>query len=357
MTKRICILAPYPIGQAPSQRFRFEQYIPDLEKDGYSVEIYPFLSEKNWAHLYKNGSLLKKAWAMISSLLGRMRTLVKLRKADKILIHREASMIGPPVIEWVIAKLLRKRYIFDFDDAIWLPNYSESNAAFHRLKAYGKIKRIIKWSDKVFAGNDFLADYARQFTKNVHIIPTTIDLENVHNIQAAHTNDPPIIGWTGSHTTLSYIEPLLPVLEKLQQEIPFRFHIIANLPPNFGADYIDFIPWNKESEIQDLSRIDIGIMPLEDTIWARGKCGFKGLQYMALGIPAVMSPVGVNTKIVKDMKNGMLCSTDEEWYSALKTLLTDRERRIQLGQAGRETVLAKYSVQAYRSTYLKLINE
>lgn len=357
MTKRICILAPYPFGQAPSQRFRFEQYLADLQKDGYSVEIYPFLSQKNWAHLYKNGSVLKKAWAMISSIFGRFGILPKLRKADKILIHREASMIGPPIFEWIIAKILRKKYIFDFDDAIWLPNYSESNAAFHRLKAYGKIKRIIKWSDKVFAGNNFLGDYARQFNPNVHLIPTTIDLENVHTIKATHSNDLPIIGWTGSHTTLSYIEPILPLLRQLHQEIPFRFHVIANLPPTFDADFIDFIQWNKESEISDLSQLDIGVMPLEDTIWAKGKCGFKGLQYMALSIPAVMSPVGVNTEIVQSGKNGILCSTQEEWYTTLKTLLEDRALRIQLGKAGHTTVFERYSVQAYRSTYLKLINE
>ena len=131
--------------------------------------------------------------------------MFKVRKFDYVFIHREASMIGPPVFEFVIAKVLRKKYIYDFDDAIWLPNYSQSNAKFHRLKAYGKVKSIVRWADKVVVGNAFLADYASNYNDNVQIIPTTIDLENVHNRKTEHQEEVIRIGWTGSHTTMEYL--------------------------------------------------------------------------------------------------------------------------------------------------------
>ena len=138
--------------------------------------------------------------------------MFRLINADYIFIHREASMIGPPVFEWFIAKILRKKYIFDFDDAIWLPNYSATNAKFHRLKAYWKTKWIIKWAHTVTAGNEYLKTYAEQFNNNVQIIPTTIDLVNVHNKKTDYTTSNINIGWTGTHTTMHYLDEIVPLL-------------------------------------------------------------------------------------------------------------------------------------------------
>lgn len=354
MSKRILFIAPYPHAQAPSQRFRFEQYIPALKDEGYDVEVHPFLSAKDWAPLYKEGSFLRKGWSMIRSFIRRWGLLTKVRRFDAIFIHREAAMIGPPVFEFIIAKVLRKKYIYDFDDAIWLPNYSQSNAKFHRLKAYGKVKKIVRWADKVVVGNAYLADYALQFNKNVEIIPTTIDLENVHNQVTEHQGAFIRIGWTGSHTTMEYLPLLVPTLKELEKSYPIKFRVISNHPPEIELDCLEYVPWNKETEIEDLAAIHIGVMPLKDSIWAKGKCGFKGLQYMSLQIPSIMSSVGVNPEIVENGTNGFLCESTKDWHRVLKLLIEDLELRKKIGQAGYETVKSRYSVTANTPNYLAL---
>jgi glycosyltransferase involved in cell wall biosynthesis len=356
MPKKLFILAPYPHGQAPSQRFRFEQYIDFFKEKGFDVEFHPFLSDKTWKSLYVKGSFLKKALGMMGSFWRRFILLFRLKKAHTIFIHREASMIGPPFFEWAIAKVLRKRYIYDFDDAIWLPNFSESNARFQRLKAYGKVKRIMKWAGSISAGNQYLMDYALQFNKNVSVIPTTIDLENVHNTPTDHTAEPPVIGWTGTHTTMHYLDELIPVLHDLEKQYNFIFRVISNEKPSFELKSLEFVKWNKATEIEDLSSFSIGIMPLSDTIWAQGKCGFKGLQYMALEIPSVMSPVGVNTSIIEHGKNGYLCKNTLEWKTQLIQLLESPELRQKIGKSGYETVRDHFSVASNKVHYAKLLN-
>ena len=368
MNKRIFFIAPYPHGQAPSQRFRFEQYFEFLKREGEkaiafedqalapggNIEFHSFLSDKTWSKIYNEGSFISKSTGIIGSFAKRFALLFKLRKADYIFIHREASMIGPPVFEWIIAKILRKKYIYDFDDAIWLPNYSDTNARFHRLKAYWKIKKIIKWADQVVAGNTFLMNYALQYNKNVSVIPTTIDLENVHNQLSNHDTEPVNIGWTGTHTTMSYLHDLLPVLKELEKEYDFTFTVISNQPPEFEFKSLRYIKWNKETEISDLAKFNIGVMPLIESPWAEGKCGFKGLQYMALGIPAVLSPVGVNKEIIVHGENGFLCETASDWKKRLIQLITDKSLRRTIGASGRKTVAERYSVEANKENYLRL---
>lgn len=356
MSKRFVIIAPYPKGEAPSQRFRFEQYLDFFEREDYSIEFHAFLSNRTWKALYKEGSFFAKAFGMMGSFWRRFLLMFKLRSADIIFIHREASMIGPPIFEWIITKVLRKKFVYDFDDAIWLPNYSDSNARFQRLKAYGKVKRIMKWANVVSAGNQHLLEFAKQYNPNVRITPTTIDLKNVHNAASNQNVQKPVIGWTGTHTTMNYLDEIVPILTDLEKTHDFIFRVISNQAPTFELKSLEFIKWNKETEIKDLAKINIGVMPLTDTVWAKGKCGFKGLQYMALEIPSVMSPVGVNTTIVDDGKNGFLCNSPEEWKQTLISLLESEALRIKIGKAGFETVKASYSVEANRTNYLNLLN-
>ena len=291
---------------------------------------------------------------MLRSFARRFGLLFKLRNFDFIFIHREASMVGPPVFEFIIAKILKKKYIYDFDDAIWLPNYSQSNAKFHKLKAYGKVKYIIRWADRVCVGNEFLKSYALDFNTNVQVIPTTVDTINVHNKMTDHASDELIIGWTGTHTTMDYLPSLIPVLQRLEKEFKFKFRIISNHPPQFKLDSLEFVKWNKETEIEDLSKINIGVMPMEDSAWTKGKCGFKGLQYMALQIPSVMSNVGVNIEIIDHGKNGFLCESADDWYATLYELMSKHELRKSIGVAGQETVKNNYSVEANTSKYIAL---
>jgi len=351
---KIIFIAPYPKAGAPSQRFRFEQYLNILEENGHSTHVAPFFSEKGWKKLYQDGNTVGKALTIVGSLFKRFFLLFTLHRYDKIFIHREAAMIGPPAIEWIISKVLRRKYIYDFDDAIWLANYSESNARFHRLKMYHKVNKIMKWADQISAGNDFLANYARQFNSNVEVIPTTIDTSHQHNLHGNPDQNPLVIGWTGTHTTGQYLKELIPVLDEIYTTNRFIFRVISNQHPEIDREYIDFVKWEKTSEIEDLAKFNIGVMPLTDSDWSKGKCGFKGLQYMALEIPAVLSPVGVNNTIIASGENGFLCETPQEWIETLRNLLNDSELRSRIGQKGKETILENYSVQANTGKYLKL---
>jgi len=354
LKKTIFILAPYPKSEAPSQRFRFEQYLDILEKEGFQIEYYPFLSGSAWNKLYKSGKVFSKIRGVVAAFFRRFVLLFKLRRADFVFIHREAAHIGPPIIEWLIAKVFRKRIIYDFDDAIWLPNYSKSNALFHRLKAYWKVKHIIKWAYKVSVGNDYLAEYARQYNPNVFLIPTTIDLENHHNKITDQTLIKPVIGWTGTHTTMRYLDRIVPIISNLEKKYDFDFVVISNQAPTYSLSSLRFVEWNKETEIDDLSQFHIGIMPLEADIWAEGKCGFKALQYMSLGIATILSPVGANKTIVQDGENGLIAESEEEWSQALIHLLENPEKRKQLGSSGRLTVHENYSVTSTSDAFISL---
>jgi glycosyltransferase involved in cell wall biosynthesis len=284
--------------------------------------------------------------------------LVRLSTADFVFIHRECLPIGPPVIEWIIAKVLRKKIIYDFDDAIWLPNTSDENKLIGKLKWHSKVKKICQWSYRVSAGNEYLCYFAKQFSRSVTLNPTTIDTAKLHNpsLYQKKKNDQVVIGWTGTHSTLPYLNELIAVFESLDKKIhgQFKLVVISNKTPPFNFPFLEFLPWAKENEINDLMKFDIGVMPLADDEWAKGKCGFKALQYMALEIPTIASPVGVNSTIITHELDGFLASTGTEWSNLLERLITDELLRKKIVVKGREKVIAHYSITSNSSTFLSL---
>ncbi|WHZ07180.1 MAG: Glycosyl transferase, group 1 [Cytophagales bacterium] len=357
MAKRILILCPYPPGQAPSQRFRFEQYIELLSNHGFEVTVKSFISLNTWHILYSNGNELKKLIGVGMGFVYRFLLLFRLSRYDFIFIHREVTPVGPPWFEWVAAKLLSKKIIYDFDDAIWLPNTSMENKLAAFFKWHSKVKSICRWSYRISCGNSYLCDYAKPFNSRVALNPTTIDTVDLHNptLFTKKQNKTTIIGWTGTHSTLIYLPTLTSVFSLLKEKYGSKidFLLIADRPIDLGVE-MSFIKWNKGTEIDDLLKIDIGIMPLVDDHWANGKCGFKALQYMALSIPAVVSPVGVNSTIIQHGQNGFLCASDQEWVQALSCLIEDVELRKSIGQAGRKTVEDHYSVKSNSINFLSL---
>ncbi len=304
--KKVLFLLPYPLHRAPSQRFRVENLLHLLDEAGISYKLAPFMSEEVWAILYQNGGLPSKAWGIAKSYAKR-KWLVAFGawRYDYIFIHREAAPLGPPVFEWFLGKVLGKRLIYDFDDAIWIPNTSAQNKMAGLVKSFWKVKYICKWSYKVSAGNDFLCAFAQQSgAKNIVKIPTVVNTESRYNIAKTHSQEDLVLGWTGSHSTLKFLDEIVPVIRKLQETYSFRFLVIADKKPELDIAHWDFCPWDATSEIEDLLKIDIGVMPLKADNWSEGKCGFKLIQYLALGIPAVASPVGVNKQIVAEGENG-----------------------------------------------------
>ncbi|NND94677.1 MAG: hypothetical protein HKN45_07390, partial [Flavobacteriales bacterium] len=195
---KVIFLLPYPIGYGPSQRFRAEIYFGQLESNGIRFHFHSFLGEDGYQKLYKAGDLLSKILAMIKGQLRRLAILQRIREYDVVFIQREASPLGPAIIEWVIAKVLKKPIIYDIDDAIWMPNVAEANARFHWLKSFRKIDKLMSWSRTVIAGNDFLAQRALMFNRDVIVIPTIVDTVHYHSL-TNHVEDKSLtLGWTGT---------------------------------------------------------------------------------------------------------------------------------------------------------------
>ncbi len=313
-----------------------------------------FYSFSTFSILYKKGHIIEKVYGFIAGFIRCFRWMIKIPDYDFVFIHREIVPLGPPLLEWILAIIFKKKLVYDFDDTIWLHDHNISrNSLLSMLKYPKKVSAICRWSYKISCGNSYLANYARQYNSSVYIIPTTIDTANYHVPQ--HTdNQPLVIGWTGTHSTIPYLEMLLPVLEKLSTKQDFTLKIICNVSPTFDLPGLKFIEWKKEQEIEDLNSIDIGIMPLVDNAWTKGKCGFKILQYMALKKATVASAVGVNTEIIDHGHNGLLCSNQSEWLYSLEQLMLDEALRTRLGQNGRTLVEQKYSVASNSANFLKL---
>jgi glycosyltransferase involved in cell wall biosynthesis len=352
---KLFLLIPYPVKESPSQRFRFEQYFSLLSTTGIVYRYQSFWDIEAWRILYKKGHTLQKVMGFTRGVLRRMLAPWLILSYDIVFIHREALPVGPPLLEWFIARILRKKIVYDFDDAIWLPNTSEANSLASRIKWHSKVKSICRWSYRVSCGNAYLAAFARQYNTRVVVNPTTIDTDSLHNparYPLPAKRDVTTLGWTGSHSTLKYLDDIVPVLQQLEARYgnSIEFVVIADKAPLLDLKYLRFVPWNKEHEAEDLMQLDIGIMPLTDDIWAKGKCGFKALQYMALQIPAVISPVGVNTEIVDHGENGFLCDTPEEWLDALDRLIHDKALRRSMGVKGRNKIIRAYSVGSNSDT-------
>jgi glycosyltransferase involved in cell wall biosynthesis len=355
---KVLFLFPYPLMCAPSQRFRFEQYLQRLQQHRVKVVTQSFWTAAAWKILYQQGHTARKVGHFLQGIARRIFILFSVPGVDFVFLHREAAPAGPPLFEWFIVRVLRKRLIYDFDDAIWMPNTSPVNRRASRLKWHQKVDTICRWSYRVSCGNDFLAAYARTFNPNVVVIPTTIDTSFSHNPALfAQTNSTRWItlGWTGTHSTLPYLEPLIPVFTSLILKFPrLRIIIIADRKPEWALSGVEFIRWRNETEIPDLLNIDIGVMPLPDEPWAKGKCGLKALQFMSLGIPVLVSPVGVNTQLIEPDVSGYWCTTALEWEQRLEHLILHPEVRVRLGKEGRDRVVTGYSVEAMLPAYLAL---
>lgn len=349
---RILLLAPYPLHRAPGQRYRFEQYLEPLARRGYQIDVRCLLTPAADAVLMHRGHTGAKSLAVLRGAVRRIRDLVHARRYDVVFVFREAFPLGPPLVELALA-WLKVPYVLDFDDAIWQTNASEVNQRLARLKFAAKTKVIARHAAVVSAGNDYLGDWARQFNDNVVIVPSTIDMQLYRPLPRTERGRL-CVGWSGSATTAPYLAAFGSVLRAVQNRHGVRLLVIG--PETFelaGAD-VEVRAWKEATEVEDLSEIDIGVMPLPDDVWARGKCGMKALQYMALGIPTVMSPVGVNARIA-ERGAALLAATGADWADALDRLIANPELRRRTGEAGRRRVEERYSVDANIDRYVEVL--
>ena len=355
---KILFVALHRPDRSPSQRFRYEQYIDFLTSNGWECECSYLIPEEWDRSFYAKGHYLVKLRVLMSSVFRRFRDMRKAGSFDVIFIQREAFMLGSVFFEKQFCRSGAK-VVFDFDDAIWLENVSQGNKRLAWMKSPGKISRILPLVDMVLAGNEYLAAYASRFNKNVKILPTTIDTERHKRSRDHNRSSGVCIGWTGSSTTIPHFESAMGALKRIRDKYNGKvsFKVIGD--PAYYNEQLNVhgVPWSLSTEIEELQDIDIGIMPLPDDEWSKGKCALKGLQYMALEIPSVISPVGMNGQLVKDGVNGFLANNEEEWVEKLSRLIEDEALRSSIGKAARKTILEHYSVEVQKMNYLKYLNE
>lgn len=352
----ILFIVQFPPKITPSQRFRIELYEDLLISQRIGFHTSSFFDSKGQKILYSKGKTIKKVWAVCKGFMRRIKDLSTIKKYDYVFVHREASPVGPPIFEFIYSKILRKKMIYDFDDSVWVPAISENNKIARSVKCFWKIKLICKWAYKVSAGNEYLANFARKYNSNVVLNPTCVDTTLMHNRLKTHNEGQVSIGWTGTFSGINFLDQVIPVLKELEKKYSFDFILIADRDPKLPINGYKFIKWNRETEIEDLSRFDIGIMPLPDTEIAKGKCGFKIIQFLALGIPAIASPIGVNSKIIDEGVNGFLCGTSQEWHEALEKLILDRGLRGKMGKDGRQKMQEKFSIDSNAANFLSLFD-
>ncbi len=350
-------MANHRPGRSPGQRFRFEQYVGYLREQGIECDVSFLLSSEDDRLFYAPGRRREKAVMAGRALAQRLfeSTRSFLARYDAVYIYREAFFAGPPLIERRLARA-GIPFVIDFDDAVWLPGVSKANRWASAVKFSGKMQEIVRLATVVTVGNEYLAGYARERgARRVLVIPTTIDTSH-HVPVEARLEGPVTIGWTGSFSTVKYFDLVVPALRRVQDRFGAKvsFALVGDGSYHNAALALRGKPWRLDRELEDLQAFDIGLMPLPDTEWARGKCGFKALQYMGIGIPGVVSPVGVNTSIVHHGVNSLLARGEDEWVDALSRLVTDADLRRSLGAAGRADVVARYSVLSQRARYLEL---
>ncbi len=349
---KILFLTLHRKDRSPGQRFRHEQYLAYLEENGYEIVYSNMLNASQDKIFYGNGNALRKMLIGLSSIWTRLKDVFRANEFDYIFIYRDAFFFGT-FFEWMFKKT-KAKLIFDFDDSIWLQDENPNQSLFQKLKNPTKTGKIISYCDLTLAGNEYLAEYASYHTKNIQIIPTTIDLQEYKRIEMKK-DDRVCIGWSGSFSTIKHFESALQPLNKIKEKYGNKVYFKVIGDANYKNDnlHIQGLGWKSETEVVDLCEMDIGIMPLPDDDWSKGKCGLKGLQYMALEIPTIMSPVGVNSDIINDGENGFLASDTDEWIEKLSMLIDDADLRKRVGKAGKKTVKKNYSVEANKEKWLK----
>lgn len=356
--KKILYIVQHRINRSPGQRYRCEQYLKYLEQAGFECTYSPIIISAEEDQAFYKGGLFDKLLMFAKSFYRRWQDVRRASNFDIVFIYREAFMTGTTMFE----KMLRKsgaKIIFDFDDAIWLPSTSEGNKALAWLKKPDKIKDILPLAHMVFAGNKYLAGFASAYAGNIKIVPSTIDMDYYTAPHITKSDGKVVIGWSGSKTTIEHFETLVPVLKRIKQlhgdAVEFK---VLGEPDYYNAELnLEGIAWTPENEVPEIAAFDIGVMPLPDNEWTKGKCGMKGLQYMALGVATIMADVGTNKDIVTDGQNGLLAYTDDEWFEKLNLLINSPPLRQKLGEEGKKTIENYYSCQALKVQYVSYFED
>lgn len=341
---KVLALVPYQLDFCAGQRFRIELWAKELAKRGIEVEYLSFTNEDLTTVLHKRGNVVKKGSMILSAFVRQLKNAVKSEKPDLIFVYREAAIIGPAIIENIVRRW-RVPMVYDLDEPLFIPLRSAANGNFTRLRFVSKVNKLFEMSDSVFAACRALADYAKKYNDNVHIVPMTVDTERYKPLENKKTNKKPIVAWVGTRTNQPNVALAVPALRKLREEIDFTLRIIADDPVEYEGLDVEFIEWSYKTEPGFLQESDIGIVPVETSDWGPYKFFFKTIQYMSAGLPVIGSALGSNLENIEAGKNGFLAKTEKDWYEHVKTLLENAELRRAFGAEGRKIVLERFDIE------------
>jgi len=340
---KILFLTLYP-EQIASTRYRVYQFIPYLKKNGFKCTVIPAISQDVFLKLHSSKKISDKFHYQFIEFINRLNAILRARKYDVVFVQKgllSLRLKGLPEILLVIAK----KIVFDFDDFVnlWPPQKMPGYLSF--LEDVNQIPRLIKYAKYNIVGNKYLRDYALAYNSNVSVIPTSIDTNRFYLKEKVSNSNEVTIGWIGSSNTINYLDIIKNSIKEIAKKYNIKFKIIADKSISLDGVNCIFKEWKHEEEVEDLHSLDVGIMPLVDNEFTLGKCGLKALQYMASGIPCVLSPVGINKEIVAHGVDGFYADTDDEWIQKLNLLIKDKDLRLEMGLLARKKVEDVYSLK------------
>jgi glycosyltransferase involved in cell wall biosynthesis len=348
---RVLALVPSQKGYSPGQRGSIELWEKILGPEGIDLEFVPFETDELRRILHLSGRHAAKAFEMMRSYAKRLQLLSKIKNYDAIFVYREAALLGPAFLEKLIAR--ERPIIYQLDDPLFVPYNSPSNGIFSHLKFFGKIKEIIRISKVVIVNSSHIRSYARQFNDNIWQVPSIVDTDKFVFKSFPLDLRRPCVGWSGSPTTIRNIKLLEAPLQNLGQRDICDFHFIGGT--DFDIENLGYTSqkWAENTEVADLRKIQIGLVPLPENPWNKYKFIMKTAQYMALGIVPVGTPLASNTEVIKHGESGFLASNDEEWLEYLTILATDSKLRNEMSKVAAADALQNYSLIANAPKIIK----
>lgn len=364
---KILFLTAYPEEDA-SCRYRVHQFLPYLAQAGYECTVAPFAGKSLFRSLKTRGGLTTKATEVLRCSARRFSTLRDVDAYDIVVIHREAFPFFAPVVENLVLRRSKRsrrrtRVIYSFDDAIYAGHEDVSTLShplLYRWKHGRGYDDVIRRCDHVIAGNRILAEYAARLNTSVTVIPTVVDCAKYQPRQATNDEGSPVtIGWMGSPTTAPYLRIVESALRRIATKHERRVHFRFVGCPEYNLDLPNFssVPFRLQTEREQLQQFDIGLMPLTDSAWSRGKCAFKAIQYMASAVATVASPVGITPDLIHDGVNGFLAQSQEDWFQALDQLVADASLRVRIAREARRSVEAGYSYEVWAPRLIALFDQ
>jgi glycosyltransferase involved in cell wall biosynthesis len=336
---------------AASTRQRFVAYVPALAAAGMDVDFSPLLANDHLRRLVAGAGT---SWLRVAgSYTARLLALFKARRYDLVWVHCELFPYLPGGER--LAAILDRPVVFDFDDAIF-HYYDSSSRPWVRRLLGRKLEPLLRRAAACTCGNDYLREYASRFCERSLVVPTVVDTSIYRPRERSDGGGPPTIGWIGSPSTWVDVRPLLPLFEQLHRETGVRFRAVGAGAGALADQFegLDLVDWTEATEVSEVQRMDIGIMPVRDLPFQRGKSGYKLVQYMACGLPVVASPVGVNCKMVTAGDNGFLAADEAEWRKALLQLIGNAQLRDRMGDSGRKLVEQSYSLASQAPRLVEL---